>query len=77
MLEEPSRFPALRRQPDLARFWKLLSEGSHPGLADYLRRFLADPTPAFLGIPITASAVQELAELAQRLAAPTIGTGAP
>lgn len=77
MLEEPSRFPALRRQPDLARFWKLLSEGSHPGLADYLRRFLADPTPAFLGIPITASAVQELAGLAQRLAAPTAGAGAP
>jgi len=67
MLEEPSRFPALHRQPNLAHFWKLLSERAHPGLQDYLHRFLAQPTAVFLGIPMTAAAVEELVQIAKTL----------
>lgn len=75
MLQEPARFPALRHYDDVALFWRLLDKRSHPGLPGYLRRFMDQPTAEFLGIPLTATAVNDLVGLAEILVADSNAAG--
>lgn len=65
MLREPARFPALREAADLGTFWKLLELRKHAGLPGYLRSFLQQPSPSFLGISAEPDEMAYLSRLAK------------
>lgn len=65
MLREPTRFPALRKAADLGTFWKLLELRKHAGLPGYLRSFLQQPSPSFLGISAEPDELSYLSRLAK------------
>ena len=65
MLREPARFPALRKAADLGTFWKLLELRKHAGLPGYLRSFLQQPSPTFLGISVELDELSYLSRLAK------------
>lgn len=67
MLREPSRFPVLRKPPALGAFWKLLDARKHPALPDYLRSFLDQPSPSFLGLSLEPDELAYLVRLAKSI----------